>query len=176
MNGKQVVVLLVSILFILIVIEKFQMHEKIIVYSQMIEMLEQFINDPEEVRSAQHEHDIKANIKRMWKDSNLRFTLIRGDGVVLIDGAINHLDMPNQLEQPEIQEALVTGRGYAIRESKVTDGKMMYVAKPITTPWGTLYARLGTEPDYIHEDRNLWVLPVIMFVGGYFLVKFCERN
>lgn len=171
LNGKQLVVLLISIIITGIVIDKIQIHEKVTVYSEMIEMLEQFINEPKEVRSAQLEVDVQENMKKMWQDRNLRFTLIRGDGVVLLDGAVDHLEMPNQLNQPEIQQALVNGRGHAVRDALITNGKMLYVAKPIDTPWGTLYGRLGTEPDYIHEDRILWLIPIIVIVCGYLLIK-----
>lgn len=171
LNGAQLLVILISFLVCVIVIERIQIHEKVTTYSEMIELLEQFINEPREVRSAQLELDIHQNLKRMWKDRNLRFTLIRGDGVVLIDGAVDHRQMPNQLVQIEIQQALVNGHGYAVRDALVTDGKMMYVAKPIETPWGTLYGRLGTEPDYIHTNKLVWILPIIVMLCGYFLVK-----
>ena len=64
-----------------------------------------------------------------------RVTVVRKDGVVIGDSEETLDSLPkmeNHLSRPEITEALATGRGEDIRESKTIKVKLVYVAVPIS--------------------------------------------
>jgi two-component system phosphate regulon sensor histidine kinase PhoR len=57
-----------------------------------------------------------------------RVTLIASDGRVLADSHYDRAEMDNHLYRPEVQEALQTDRGSAMRFSRTAQQEMMYVA------------------------------------------------
>ena len=123
---------------------------------------------------AQHSKDINDHLERLWHQKGLRFTLIRGDGVVLLDGAVKeHKDMDNHLSRPEIQDALVNGRGVAVRHSNMMNDTMIYVAEPVKTQWGTLYLRLGSLPGIIPHNNITFIILAIVAVTSVILIKLC---
>jgi len=67
--------------------------------------------------------------------SESRVTVIRKDGVVVADSEETlegTAKMENHLSRPEVSEALATGRGEDIRESKTIKVNLIYVAVPVT--------------------------------------------
>ncbi|MBI9072376.1 MAG: hypothetical protein JEY94_12305 [Melioribacteraceae bacterium] len=65
-------------------------------------------------------------IKRL---TQLRTTIISKDGVVLSDSEIDIIDLPkveNHIMRPEVQAALSSGSGFAIRKSETIDKDLMY--------------------------------------------------
>ncbi len=172
-SGMQYIVIFASLTLVYFIMREMEVRETVDKFSEMIEMLEQWINDPEDVILAQHKQDINDHIKRLWATKGLRFTLIRGDGVVLLDGAHHHLDMDNQLSRSEVQDALVEGRGVAIRKSDTLGKMMLYVAEPFKTPWGTLYLRLASSPDMIRKNHMVYIMLAIIAVTCYLVIQLC---
>lgn len=151
-----------------------ELRETARTFSAMMQLLEQWINDPKEVAFAQHNKDITNHLRQLWHKKGLRFTLVRGDGVVLLDGAVqDRKDMDNHLSRPEIQDALVYGRGVSVRYSDTMDGDMIYVAEPFMTEWGTLYLRLAASPDIIQHRKLTYVMMALMAITGILLIKLC---
>ncbi len=63
---------------------------------------------------------------------NARVTLIGPDGVVWGESHEDRTRMDNHLHRPEVQEALITGKGMSIRFSHTVNYNMMHVAVPVT--------------------------------------------
>jgi hypothetical protein len=169
----QYVVLFVSLVLVFFLMREAELRESVRAFGEMIQLLEQWINDPHEVAVA-HQHDIYSHLKQLYEKKGLRFTLIRGDGIVLIDGAIKkHKEMDNHLSRPEIQDALVHGRGVAVRHSQSMDRTLLYVAEPIKTPWGTLYLRLSAPPDIVRHNSITFFLMAVVAVTSIVMVKLC---
>ncbi len=59
-----------------------------------------------------------------------RVTLIAADGRVLFDNQADPATMDNHLSRPEVQQALETGRGSAVRRSDTQAQEMLYFALP----------------------------------------------
>ncbi len=81
-----------------------------------------------EFDSQQLEKIVTNNSKLM----SARITIIRPDGVVLIDSEINSDDLENHSNRKEIMEALQYGFGSDIRISQSINEESLYVALPIT--------------------------------------------
>lgn len=62
---------------------------------------------------------------------NLRVTFIAADGTVVGESHENRLQMDNHLYRTEVQQALRSGKGKAVRFSRTVGYEMMYVAVPI---------------------------------------------
>ena len=80
--------------------------------------------------------------------SELRVTLIRADGVVLADSTRRDLAevlaMDNHRERPEVQQALASGRGTAVRRSDTTHVAYAYAARTVGMPrHGVVVVRLA---------------------------------
>jgi two-component system, OmpR family, phosphate regulon sensor histidine kinase PhoR len=60
-----------------------------------------------------------------------RITIIGADGTVLADSHANHLEMENHLFRPEIQQAIATHTGTAMRYSRTQRLDVMYAAVAI---------------------------------------------
>lgn len=61
-------------------------------------------------------------------DAGLRLTLIGPDGAVRFDSDASAPGMDNHLERPEVQDAMRTGSGRAVRRSGTLDRSMFYYA------------------------------------------------
>jgi len=85
-----------------------------------------------------------------------RVTLIDADGVVLGDSHAESVLMENHLGRPEVQEALVTGSGYAIRYSETLDVEMAYAALSVIDADGQIagYARVAVPVDEVAAGIN----------------------
>ena len=71
-----------------------------------------------------------------------RVTLVAADGTVLYDSQADAGTMENHLNREEIQEALLTGEGHAVRESATMASETRYYAKKLND--GTVL-RLSTD-------------------------------
>ena len=74
-----------------------------------------------------------------WRDlaaSGLRITLIRTDGQVHFDSRHALSSMENHLDREEVQEALGTGRGSAVRTSRTDGHRTFYVSQVVAAPEG----------------------------------------
>lgn len=110
----------------------------------------------EEIRSyAFLLRDIHANEKIAWESfdsiqDELRITVIESDGRVVYDNYVDKAQMDNHAGREEIQEAVNTGEGFAIRNSdtmsenlfyfavRIEDEAVVRVAKQASNAWGIL--------------------------------------
>lgn len=85
-----------------------------------------------------------------------RVTIIDGDGVVLGESHAESAMMENHLGRPEVQEALVTGSGYAIRYSETLNAEMAYAALPIRSESEEVagYVRVAVPVGEVAADIN----------------------
>lgn len=84
-------------------------------------------------RLFEYDGDLKAQtegLRRTAEENQGRYTVLRKDGVVLLDtGVADASEMENHIEREEIAEALADGSGYAFRRSETSMGRMLYVAR-----------------------------------------------
>ncbi len=110
----------------------------------------------EEIRSyAFLLRDINANENIAWDSfdsiqDELRITVVETDGNVIYDNYADKTQMDNHAGREEIQEALVNGEGFSIRNSdtlaenlfyfavRMEDGAVVRVAKQASNAWGVL--------------------------------------
>ena len=110
----------------------------------------------EEIRSyAFLLRDINANENISWESfdsiqDELRITVVEQDGNVIYDNYVDKTQMDNHAGREEIQEALVNGEGFAIRNSdtlaenlfyfavRMEDDAVVRVAKQASNAWGVL--------------------------------------
>ncbi len=82
-------------------------------------------------------------------DSNLRLTLMRGDGSVIADSVRSDRQveaMENHAERPEVREALARGQGAAVRHSETTGDTYVYAARTLTDSKGELLVLRLAQP------------------------------
>lgn len=82
-------------------------------------------------------------------ERGLRITLVRSDGTVLADSSQTAGQLPameNHAGRPEIQNALATGEGAAVRRSDTTDVLYVYAARTVTDARGRLFVVRLAEP------------------------------
>ena len=71
-------------------------------------------------------------LAKRWSDLlAARVTIIAASGIVLGESHDDRSQMPNHLNRPEIQQALIQGRGTSTRFSNTTGYEMMYIAVPV---------------------------------------------
>ena len=151
-----------------------ELRETIESFSHMLQLVTEFLKDPDDVRQLQDPHDV-FHVKHFYKTHGQRFTLIRGDGIVLADGAVDaHGDMDNHLSRPEIQDALVYGRGVSMRYSDTLKAPTLYVAEPIRTNFGTLYLRLGVPRSSIKHGDATYIILAVIAVGSLITARLCN--
>ncbi|MFH1086103.1 MAG: ATP-binding protein [Chloroflexota bacterium] len=75
---------------------------------------------------------LQALARRLGDQLGVRVTAIAPDGVVWADSLSEPAIMDNHLLRAEVQAALRTGRGSAVRYSATADYDMIYVAVPVT--------------------------------------------
>jgi len=173
-NLLQYLVLFVSMLVVYFIMHDAEIKETAIAFSELIQLIEHWIDSPEDVSFAQQSKDVNDYLTTLWKKEGIRFTLVRADGAVLLDSAVeDNNEMDNHLSRPEIQDALVYGRGITIRHSQTLDKNMIYVAEPYKTKWGTLYFRLAASPNIINHNQLIIAILIIMAVTGVLLIKLC---
>lgn len=96
--------------------------------------------------------ELDQRVKEIGQELGLRVTLVAGDGVVLADSADDPQAMDNHLERPEIQQAILTGKGVASRYSITLDENMLYLAMPLysSRPAGDLTAVVRLAVPLVH--------------------------
>lgn len=111
-----------------------------------------------------------------WADQ-LRITLIDTEGDVLYDSLADILQMSNHMDRPEIQEALKTGEGKAVRYSATVSLHTFYYAMKL--PDGNIL-RIGRDSESIKDITRttiviIVVISLIIFtlciLISYFLAK-----
>ncbi len=70
-----------------------------------------------------------SQIDSIWEENGSRITVIRTDGTVQLDSSRQDVTtMENHLRQPEVEDALRAGFGFASRRSDTLDQYMLYAA------------------------------------------------
>ncbi|NIQ94050.1 MAG: PAS domain-containing protein, partial [Desulfuromonadales bacterium] len=117
-----------------------------------------------------------------WADwlarSGARVTVVAADGLVLADSAEDPQNMENHANRPEIQEAMASGRGTAVRYSQTVEHELLYLALLHETEDGQpVVVRLALPLAEIDEAladirRRLWMgsLVILLLAGGVSLV------
>ena len=108
----------------------------------------------------------------------IRVTLVSDAGVVLADSEKDPADMENHKNRPEIQEAISTGSGRAIRHSETIGYDLVYLARRIDSKNGRmLILRLAVPLNRLNEGVNafrsrLWItsLLILVVIGGISLL------
>ncbi|HEX7183974.1 MAG TPA: ATP-binding protein [Thermoanaerobaculia bacterium] len=93
--------------------------------------------------------DLQAWVRAVTRDSGLRVTLIRSDGVVIADSsrtASQIAAMDNHADRPEVREALSRGEGVSVRQSDTTEQPYVYAARTLTDARGTLLVLRLAQP------------------------------
>ena len=88
-------------------------------------------------------------LEDLAKGTDLRVTVVRGDGVVLADSARTWSQvgqMDNHRERPEIATAMAERMGKSVRQSATTGLDYLYVARTGTDPGGRLFVLRVAQP------------------------------
>jgi two-component system phosphate regulon sensor histidine kinase PhoR len=91
---------------------------------------------------------LQERVRALGRETHTRYTVIRGDGVVLADSDETPERMENHADRPEIRDALARGHGASVRYSRTMSRDMMYVALPDRDggrPAGTFRAALALD-------------------------------
>lgn len=120
--------------------------------------------------------DSTASIRELLPD-DIRITVLAEDGTVTYDSYEPLTALDNHLERPEIQDALMSGDGYAIRQSDTANRKYLYFAKGYDRC--IIRAALPFEVDMEKYFRPDWVLLVgivLLFAVLMLLARLFSRN
>lgn len=109
-----------------------------------------------------------------------RVTIVGPDGSVLADSEVAKEELPrldNHGNRPEVRDALVYGKGTAIRYSETLKMEMLYVALPFTSQTGEQgVIRLALPQSSLHEARSGFktvlgvALPVALILVVFFSI------
>jgi len=95
-----------------------------------------------------------------------RVTIIAPDGRVIGDSDKESLYMDNHIERPEIQKALIAGRGMSIRKSDTLKEDLLYTALRISEGEKTIgYVRLSVPLGDIISEVNNMKAKILIVVG-----------
>jgi len=112
--------------------------------------------------------------------SGVRATVVDAAGKVLADSEANPLNMENHLGRPEIQSAISTGKGRAVRRSNTLGFDFVYFAVRHDIPnSGSVVIRLATPLHQLDEAlanfrKRLWIvsLVILALAGSAWLISF----
>lgn len=120
-------------------------------------------------------------LAKISKNSKLRITIIRKDGLVVDDsyyGPVQVSEMENHSNRPEVKEAFETGSGSIIRRSTTAEQRMYYYATKYND---NLLVRISYPMSYIESLRedmlkqNLTVYFVMIFMVGLLTIYLARR-
>jgi two-component system phosphate regulon sensor histidine kinase PhoR len=83
---------------------------------------------------------VQEQVQAFGSDTDSRITIVRADGLVIADSAVDPASMNNHLDRPEIAEAFANGMSTAQRQSGTLDEEFLYVA-----------IRIPDAPEYVSE-------------------------
>jgi two-component system phosphate regulon sensor histidine kinase PhoR len=111
---------------------------------------------------------IDALAKQLGQDTQARVTIIRPDGVVLGDTDESPASMENHANRPEVQQALATGYGAAIRFSHTAQRDLLYVATTLRREQTTrAVVRVAVPLRVVDEARSQ--IALIVLSAGVFI-------
>jgi len=102
-----------------------------------------------------------------------RVTIIGADGTVFGDSQEDVSRMDNHLDRPEVQEAIITGRGSATRQSATAGISMTYVAVPVMQDDRLVgVARVALPLGRVQEQiaRLRWSIMIASLLAGLFAI------
>lgn len=114
------------------------------------------------------ESGLMALVGELKKFETARITFIASDGVVAADSEANPASMENHIGRPEIQQAIMTGSGSSIHQSRTTGGRFLYVARKIGNDAG--FVRLAAPLDSVYESVSALRIRIIIATGLLFLL------
>jgi two-component system phosphate regulon sensor histidine kinase PhoR len=100
-------------------------------------------------RAVRQGGDLQPWVHEIGADSGLRITLIRSDGSVIADSARTDPElhrMENHAGRPEVQDALASGQGVAVRHSDTTGQTYVYAARSLNDAKGELFVLRLAQP------------------------------
>lgn len=115
--------------------------------------------------------------REVFKEENIRITLIQSDGTVLYDTLADAKVMSNHLNRPEVKSALDVGEGSIIRQSDTLDRNTYYYAVKLDS--GQIL-RVARDADSIYTIMQyavpyLLIIAVVLFIicciSSYFLAE-----
>lgn len=115
--------------------------------------------------------------REVFKEENIRITLIQSDGTVLYDTLVDAKVMSNHLNRPEVKSALDVGEGSIIRQSDTLDQNTYYYAVKLDS--GQIL-RVARDADSIYTIMQyavpyLLIIAVVLFIicciSSYFLAE-----
>jgi two-component system, OmpR family, phosphate regulon sensor histidine kinase PhoR len=129
--------------------------------------------DPERFRTA--------NTNEIAQAAGGRLTVVREDGVVIVDSEANPAEMENHRTRPELAQAFQGTAGSSIRKSATVGISFLYVAVPIhggairiAVPLSQIDSQVGQVRTKILESAALAFLPAIAIAA--LLARFVSRR
>jgi two-component system, OmpR family, phosphate regulon sensor histidine kinase PhoR len=106
----------------------------------------------------QHEFNLSSHnaVQQISKNTTLRITLIRPNGVVVDDSYLTHgqiLSLENHASRPEVAGALVSGEGHSVRFSDTIKQNMMYYASSLKNG---MVLRVAYPMTYVAVIQSTW--------------------
>ena len=111
--------------------------------------------------------ELVVQLERLGNATATRFTVIREDGVVLVDSHMQAADMENHATRPELLEAIETGSGVSRRFSRSVHENMMYYALAVEDD-NRLLGVVRTSLPLSDIDRQLTALRLTVLIGTGF--------
>ncbi|MDR3705021.1 MAG: ATP-binding protein [Paludibacteraceae bacterium] len=120
-----------------------------------------------------YDFDSLDSLVKLFPDTTLRVTVMTSNGDVLFDSFVGHRKkLENHFYRPEIQQALKTGSGSAIRHSASTDKEYYYVANKFdhyfvrsALPYNVdVMDMLNANPLFLYFMILMFILTVVVLV------------
>ncbi len=74
---------------------------------------------------------LRKELKKLGKETKIRFTVIAPDGTVIADSHFNPAEMENHANRPEVREALAGRQGRIVRYSTTASWRVLKIAEPL---------------------------------------------
>lgn len=164
-SAMAIIVTAVSAMVVYYTILKKQIFADLKIYAHIIEQ----INIEEADKNSSTIYD-------PWEDE-LRITLIDPEGIVLYDSLVDETQMSNHKDRPEIQQAMQSGEGEAIRSSATVSMHTFYYAMKL--PNGNVL-RIGRDSESIKDITQTTIMIIVVIsllifslciLISYFLTK-----
>lgn len=109
---------------------------------------------------------------------HIRVTVVRQDGVVVFDSAVDIHSMENHKDRPEISEAFEKGAGQDIRTSKTLDTNAFYYATKVNDEY---VIRVGKEADsFLHvfgaAIPSIALILAVLFIFCTVIARYCTKS
>ena len=111
-------------------------------------------------------------------NQNIRITVLDKTGKVLYDSEVREvLKMENHLHRPEIQKAIVSGKGSNIRESATTGYEYYYYAKNYTDLFVRTAAHYDIEvKNFLGVEKLFIFYLIILFLVTWWFISLITKN